>query len=117
MIGLGLLMDPTNYFEAHNIDRMDQILNQVFDTLTDGGFDTTPGILDGSQLDAPGRDPLILFRAGEESKAKVVGTYFRDLDLAPAPPGVMPDGVDVAVVVTPSYEIPPAGTEPPVECP
>jgi sugar phosphate isomerase/epimerase len=33
--GLGLLMDPTNYFEAHNIDRMDQILNQVFDTLSD----------------------------------------------------------------------------------
>jgi sugar phosphate isomerase/epimerase len=31
--GLGLLMDPTNYFETHNIDRMDQILNQVFDTL------------------------------------------------------------------------------------
>jgi sugar phosphate isomerase/epimerase len=33
--GLGLLMDPTNYFEAHNIDRMDAILNQVFDTLSD----------------------------------------------------------------------------------
>ena len=28
--GLGLLMDPTNYFETHNIDKMDQILNQVF---------------------------------------------------------------------------------------
>ncbi len=33
--GLGLLMDPTNYFETHNIDQMDQILNQVFDTLSD----------------------------------------------------------------------------------
>lgn len=33
--GLGLLMDPTNYFEAHNIDQMDQILNQVFDALSD----------------------------------------------------------------------------------
>ena len=32
--GLGLLMDPTNYFETHNIDRMDTILHQVFDTLT-----------------------------------------------------------------------------------
>ena len=30
---LGLLMDPTNYFEAHNIDAMDDVLNQVFDTL------------------------------------------------------------------------------------
>jgi sugar phosphate isomerase/epimerase len=33
--GLGLLMDPTNYFETHNIDNMDKILNQVFDTLQD----------------------------------------------------------------------------------
>ena len=33
--GLGLLMDPANYFESHNIDRMDAILNQVFDTLSD----------------------------------------------------------------------------------
>jgi sugar phosphate isomerase/epimerase len=33
--GLGLLMDPTNYFETHNIDSMDKVLNQVFDTLTD----------------------------------------------------------------------------------
>lgn len=32
---LGLLMDPTNYFEAHNIDRMDAILKQIFDTLAD----------------------------------------------------------------------------------
>ena len=33
--GLGLLMDPTNYFEDHNIDEMDRVLNQVFDTLAD----------------------------------------------------------------------------------
>ena len=33
--GLGLLMDPTNYFEDHNIDNMDGVLNQVFDTLAD----------------------------------------------------------------------------------
>ncbi len=32
---LGLLMDPTNYFESHNIDRMDAILKQIFDTLGD----------------------------------------------------------------------------------
>jgi sugar phosphate isomerase/epimerase len=31
--GLGLLMDPTNYFEAHNIDRMSATLAQIFDTL------------------------------------------------------------------------------------
>ena len=33
--GLGLLMDPTNYFEDHNIDEMDAVLKQIFDTLTD----------------------------------------------------------------------------------
>lgn len=33
--GLGLLMDPTNYFEHHNIDDMDQTLNRVFDALSD----------------------------------------------------------------------------------
>jgi len=31
--GLGLLMDPTNYFEAHNIGAMDRVLKQIFDTL------------------------------------------------------------------------------------
>ena len=33
--GLGLLMDPTNYFEDHNIDNMDGVLKQIFDTLSD----------------------------------------------------------------------------------
>lgn len=33
--GLGLLMDPTNYFEAHNIDKMDETLNYVFNALSD----------------------------------------------------------------------------------
>ena len=32
---LGLLMDPTNYFEEHNIDQMDLTLNQIFNALTD----------------------------------------------------------------------------------
>lgn len=31
--GLGLLMDPTNYFDDHNIDKMDAVLKQIFDTL------------------------------------------------------------------------------------
>jgi len=32
---LGLLMDPTNYFEDHNIDKMDLTLNHIFDALSD----------------------------------------------------------------------------------
>jgi len=31
---LGLLMDPTNYFEEHNIDQMDKTLNQIFNALS-----------------------------------------------------------------------------------
>src|SRR5437868_10571419 len=31
---LGLLMDPTNYFEEHNIDQMDKTLNHIFDALS-----------------------------------------------------------------------------------
>ncbi|MHA7179898.1 sugar phosphate isomerase/epimerase family protein [Arthrobacter sp. MDB2-24] len=33
--GLELLMDPTNYFDGNNIDDMDAVLNEVFDTLGD----------------------------------------------------------------------------------
>lgn len=32
---LGLLMDPTNYFEGHNIGQMNKVLKQIFDTLAD----------------------------------------------------------------------------------
>jgi sugar phosphate isomerase/epimerase len=28
-------MDPTNYFEEHNIDQMDQTLNHIFNALSD----------------------------------------------------------------------------------
>src|SRR3954469_764886 len=31
---IGLLMDPTNYFEVHNIDQMDKTLNQIFNALS-----------------------------------------------------------------------------------
>lgn len=31
---LSLLMDPTNYFEDHNIDAMDRVLNDIFNSLS-----------------------------------------------------------------------------------
>jgi hypothetical protein len=49
--------------------------------------------------------------------AKVVGTYFPNLELVPAPAGTLPSGLDVAVVVTGGYEIPAPQTGPQVECP
>jgi sugar phosphate isomerase/epimerase len=33
--GIELLMDPTNYFETHNIDRQKEVLGAVFDSLGD----------------------------------------------------------------------------------
>ncbi|MFC4302544.1 sugar phosphate isomerase/epimerase family protein [Cohnella boryungensis] len=33
--GLGLLMDPTNYFTDHNINHIDEELNRIFNTLGD----------------------------------------------------------------------------------
>jgi sugar phosphate isomerase/epimerase len=33
--GLALLMDPTNYFNGHNIGRMDETLHHIFDVLGD----------------------------------------------------------------------------------
>jgi hypothetical protein len=60
---------------------------------------------------------MILYRDGAESMAKVVGTYFRNLELVPAPPGALGAGEDVAVVVTSRYELPDPNEEPPVECP
>jgi sugar phosphate isomerase/epimerase len=33
--GLGLLMDPTNYFTGDNIGRVDETINRIFDTLGD----------------------------------------------------------------------------------
>ncbi len=35
---LGLLMDPTNYFETHNIKDMDKVLHAIFDNLSDSIF-------------------------------------------------------------------------------
>lgn len=32
---LGLLMDPVNYFETHNMDQMDNVLNDLFDRLSE----------------------------------------------------------------------------------
>lgn len=33
--GLGLVMDPTNYFDGSNIGKMDETLNDIFDSLDD----------------------------------------------------------------------------------
>jgi LCP family protein required for cell wall assembly len=90
---------------------------EVLGVLTEGGFDTSPGIVDRSQVQRPRAGSMILYRAGAEPMASVVGSYFSNLDLVPAPAGSLPAGQDVAVIVTSRYEIPPPATAPPTDCP
>jgi LCP family protein required for cell wall assembly len=91
------------------------VAEPAFDLLTESGFNTSPGIVDDADVDPPTKGPMILYREGAEPMAKVVGTYFHDLELVPAPPGALAGDEDVAVVVTPDYRIPPPASE--VECP
>jgi hypothetical protein len=91
--------------------------DEVLTVLTEGGFNTSPGIVDASSIALPKKGSMILYRNGAEAMAKVVGTYFTDLELVPAPPGSLGAGEDVAVVVTAGYQVPDPNENPPVECP
>jgi hypothetical protein len=93
------------------------VATNVFDILTEGGFNTSPGVVDLTEIQPPTKGAMILFAPGAEPMAKVVGTYFGNLELVPAPPGTLPKGQDVAVVVSGRYQIPPPNTDEPVECP
>jgi LCP family protein required for cell wall assembly len=93
------------------------VATDMLGVLTEGGFDTSPGLFGRADVRSPVKGSAIVYREGSEPEAKVVGTYFRDLPLVAAPAGVLPAGVDVAVVATATYEIPPPSTEAPVECP
>ena len=93
------------------------IASDVFDILTEGGFNQSPGIVDETVLTPPAKGSMILYRSGTEDMAKVVGSYFGNLDLVPAPAGTLPRGQDVAVVVTDRYQVPPPNPNGPVNCP
>lgn len=92
------------------------IASDVFDVLTDGGFNISPGIVGTDAIDPPTPGSIVLYRQGEEAMAKVVGAYFPNMDLVPAPRGTLPVGQDVAVVVTRGYEIPQPSGGTQVEC-
>lgn len=93
------------------------IAPDVFEVLTEGGFNTSPGVVDDVAVRPPTKGSMILYRDGAESAAKVVGTYFSNLELVPAPAGTLPRGQDVAVVIGGSYHLPPPNANEPVECP
>jgi LCP family protein required for cell wall assembly len=89
----------------------------VLDVLTEGGFNTSPGLAGGAGIDPPVRGSIILYRDGQEARARVVGSYFPNMEQVPAPAGALPSGEDVAVVVARGYELPEPSDEAPVECP
>ena len=69
------------------VDRERQrVAANVFDILTEGGFNASPGVIDLTVVRPPTKGSMILYRAGDEAMAEVVGTYFGNLDLVPAPP-------------------------------
>ena len=76
--------------------------------LRDGGFDITPGVVEGG-VGPSTAEPAIVFGAGSEAEARVLSAYLPDL------PVVGPRDIGsahVAVVVTSSYEpTPPAQGE------
>ena len=92
---------------------------QVLQTLTQGGFLTSPATLDADTLDQEVKGSVILFAPGEEARAEVVAQYVRGLELQPAPQSVLGDA-DVAVVIGPNYEPPNLAESPPqtsADCP
>ena len=95
----------------------DEIATDALDRLTEGGFNSSAGVLTADDIEPPRKGSMILYREGFETEAKVVGQYFPDLELVPAPANTLPTGQDVAVVVTGNYEIPPLNAEEPVDCP
>jgi hypothetical protein len=98
----------------------------VFDTLTMAGFDASIPLQPLSVLgDLPKgiRGSVILYDPkvlDGQAMADVVASYLRNMKEMPAPKGLLPAGVDVAVVVTAGYELPPPPTSGPTstsECP
>lgn len=97
----------------------------VLETLTQGGFNTAPGMLSVARLagDVPVKGSAILFDPGAaqgEAMAEVVQGYLSNLDIVPATRDLLPEGVDVAVVTSAGYELPPPPSEAPtggVDCP
>jgi|tagenome__1003787_1003787.scaffolds.fasta_scaffold20865006_2 LCP family protein required for cell wall assembly len=89
----------------------------ALERLTESGFNSSPGVVTPDDIKPPKKGSMILYREGLDAEAKVVGQYFPDLELVPAPANTLPNGQDVAVVVTGNYEIPPLNAEEPVDCP
>jgi LCP family protein required for cell wall assembly len=112
----GVAPSPANIVVSVVNRNAGSVAADTFDVLTEGGFNTSPGILTDADIPPPTKGSLILYRQGQEAMAKVVGSYFPDLDLVPAPARTLPKGQDVAVIVTARYQRPEPSTSQPVDC-
>ncbi len=92
----------------------------VHDTLTQGGFDTSTPIQGVSVLGSlPSRGSVILYDPkGPDGlgMADVIHGYLSNLQEVAAPKHLL-KGLDVAVIVGANYAVPPPNTSPPVSCP
>lgn len=78
------------------------VADDVFRTLTQGGFLVGPELREVRDLDAEVKGSVILFAPGEEAKAEVVARYVPGLRAEPAPRSSL-GGADVVVVIGPNF--------------
>jgi LCP family protein required for cell wall assembly len=92
----------------------------VYDTLTQGGFDTSVPVQDAGALGSiPAKGSMILYDPNSpdgQAMADVVQGYLSNLQEVAAPQRLLGDA-DVAIVIGPNYRLPPPNTSPPVSCP
>jgi LCP family protein required for cell wall assembly len=94
--------------------------SRVYTTLTEGGFDTSIPVQDAAELGPTQvNGSAILYDANSsdgKAMADVVQVYLSNLPEVPVRTSVL-RGVSVAVVIGPSYVLPPPSTSSPVDCP
>jgi len=96
------------------------VAQQVLSMMTQGGFNTGVGLQPAAGLGRlPQKVSAIYYDPANPdglAMANVVSGYLTNFTPLPAPKGFLPAGVDVAVVIGPSYQIPPPNTAPPTDC-
>jgi hypothetical protein len=77
--------------------------------LMDGGFDTSPAIVDYATYGADVKGSVIAYRPGHRSDAEVVQKYFPNLQLLEVPNDTL-NGSPVAVFITGNFHLQPVGS-------
>ncbi len=91
------------------------VARRVLSRLGRGGFDTSPGLLDPSQLGLAVEGSAILFHRGAREEADVAAGFLPGLEPVEVPRRALP-GLDVAVVLGADYEPTRPGPPPASPC-